>query len=139
MKQTESTTIPASSAPQTPHGAELGAGDVPSAPPAPAGRMPLFVLAGLGILLAILAGFTMLSRSRASAELEADTLDNVVPSVNVIHPKRSPAQIQLELPGNITAYEDSPIYARVSGYLKHWDWDIGTRVVAGQQLAEIET
>jgi RND family efflux transporter MFP subunit len=48
-------------------------------------------------------------------------------------------QIELELPGNITAFEEAPIYARVSGYLKRWYTDIGTRVTEGQLLAEIET
>jgi RND family efflux transporter MFP subunit len=47
--------------------------------------------------------------------------------------------MQLELPGNITAFEEAPIYARVSGYLKRWYTDIGTRVREGQLLAEIET
>jgi RND family efflux transporter MFP subunit len=63
----------------------------------------------------------------------------LAPTVSIIHPKRTPAQIQLELPGNITAFEEAPMYARVSGYLKHWFTDIGTHVVAGQELAEIET
>jgi RND family efflux transporter MFP subunit len=139
MKQTESESIAASPAPATPHGAELGGADAPSAPPAPAGRTPLFVLAALGLLLVIGAGITILSRSHARAELETDTLENVVPIVNLIHPRRTPAQIQLELPGNITAFEEAPIYARVSGYLKHWLTDIGTHVEAGQPLAEIET
>jgi membrane fusion protein, multidrug efflux system len=139
MKQTETEPIAASAAPATPHGAELGSADAASAPPAPAGRLPLFVLAALGVVLVIAAVLTMLSRSHATKELETDTLANVVPTVSIIHPKRTAAQIQLELPGNITAFEEAPIYARVSGYLKHWLTDIGTRVVAGQPLAEIET
>jgi RND family efflux transporter MFP subunit len=93
----------------------------------------------LGIGLAILAGLTVLSRARARAELESDTLEDLAPTVSVVHPKRSPAQIHVDLPGNITAYEESPIYARVSGYLKQWFIDIGTQVSAGQLLAEIET
>ena len=43
------------------------------------------------------------------------------------------------MPGNITAYQEAPIYARMSGYLKQWHMDIGTHVEAGQLLAEIET
>jgi hypothetical protein len=31
------------------------------------------------------------------------------------------------LPGNVTAYTDSPIYARTSGYLTRWYFDIGAR------------
>src|ERR1700691_4502838 len=143
MKQMETQSAndpPASVAPHgTPHGAELGTPGAEVAPPAPTGRSPLFVLGGIGIALAIMAGFTVLLRTRASAELESDTLENMVPTVGVVHPKRTAAEMQLELPGNITAFEEAPIYARVSGYLKHWYTDIGTRVVAGQQLAEIET
>jgi len=139
MKQTETKPTTAASTPAAPHGAQLAAPGAQSAPPAPAGRTPLFVLAAFGVLLAILAGITISSRLRASKDLETDTADNLVPTVSVIQPKRSPAQIQLELPGNITAFEEAPIYARVSGYLKHWLTDIGTHVVAGQPLAEIET
>jgi RND family efflux transporter MFP subunit len=139
MKQTETELATAAPPAAAPHGAQLAAPGEQSAPPAPAGRTPLFVLAGLGVVLAILAGITISSRLRASRELESDTLQNLVPTVSVVHPKRSPAQIQLELPGNITAFEEAPIYARVSGYLKHWLTDIGTHVVAGQPLAEIET
>ena len=45
----------------------------------------------------------------------------------------------LDLPGRLEAYSRAPIYARVSGYLKSWNVDIGAPVKAGQLLAEIET
>jgi multidrug efflux pump subunit AcrA (membrane-fusion protein) len=41
------------------------------------------------------------------------------------------------LPGNVTAYTDSPIYARTAGYLTRWYFDIGARVKKGQLLCEI--
>jgi len=126
-------------APPTPHGAQLGAPITQSEPLSPTGWAPLFLIGAIAMVLVILAGITIASRSRARAGLEIDTLDNLVPTVNIIHPRRTAAQVQLELPGNITAFEEAPIYARVSGYLKHWFTDIGTRVAEGQQLAEIET
>jgi RND family efflux transporter MFP subunit len=43
------------------------------------------------------------------------------------------------LPGNVTAFTDSPIYARTSGYLTKWYFDIGARVQKGALLAEIST
>ena len=46
---------------------------------------------------------------------------------------------RLTLPGTLQAYYSAPIYARVPGYLKRWKFDIGSRVKAGQVLAEIET
>jgi RND family efflux transporter MFP subunit len=139
MKPTETESSSATSAHAPPHGAELGGAGAPFAAPAAAGRTPLFALAGLLALLAILAWWTISVKSRAGKELESDTLEDLVPTVTIIHPRSTAAQIQLELPGNITAFEEAPIYARVSGYLKHWETDIGTRVVAGQLLAEIET
>ncbi len=118
MNQPAPNPAPEHSPAATPHGAELGVSG--GAPPAPAGKAPLFLLGGLGLLLVIAAAITIMSRSRARAALESDTLENTIPTVSVIHPKRTPAQIQLELPGDITSFEEAPIYARVSGYLKHW-------------------
>ena len=43
------------------------------------------------------------------------------------------------LPGNIQAYNKASIYARVPGYLKSWEQDIGAHVKAGQLLASIDT
>jgi RND family efflux transporter MFP subunit len=43
------------------------------------------------------------------------------------------------LPGNTQPLIDSPVYARTSGYLRKWYFDIGSHVKSGQLLAEIET
>jgi RND family efflux transporter MFP subunit len=45
----------------------------------------------------------------------------------------------LTLPGTIKAYDTAPIYARVSGYIKSWQQDIGAHVKSGQLLASIDT
>jgi RND family efflux transporter MFP subunit len=122
-----------------PHGAELGGTGAHTADAKRAGWLPLILVAAALVVLAVLARNTIVSRSLATKELAADTLDNFTTVVSVVRPKRSPAQVVIELPGNVTAFEEAPLYARVSGYLKHWDTDIGTHVAAGQQLAEIET
>ncbi len=44
----------------------------------------------------------------------------------------------LVLPGNVQAYFNAAIYARVTGYLKSWQQDIGAKVEAGQLLASID-
>ena len=44
----------------------------------------------------------------------------------------------LDLPGRLEAYIQAPIYARVPGYLKSWKHDIGSKVKAGELLAEID-
>ena len=45
----------------------------------------------------------------------------------------------LVLPGTLRGAVQSPIYARANGYVKRWYVDIGTRVVEGQLLAELDT
>ena len=122
-----------------PHGAKLGAPTAQSEPSSRSGLGPWLLLGAVGIGLVILATITVVSRSRAGAELEQDTRENLLPTVSIIHPSRTAARVEIELPGNITAFEEAPIYARVNGYLKHWFTDIGTPVTEGQQLAEIET
>src|SRR5882672_11668448 len=44
----------------------------------------------------------------------------------------------LDLPGLLEAFSQAQIFARVSGYVKEWNADIGTPVKAGQLLAEID-
>jgi RND family efflux transporter MFP subunit len=61
-----------------------------------------------------------------------------VPVVRTLAPQASAGAEGLELPGQLQAYNDAPIYARVPGYLKSWNEDIGARVKAGQLLAVID-
>src|SRR5579864_8587923 len=79
------------------------------------------------------------SRIKAAASIRQETLDEAVTSVAVIHAKRGALTDEIVLPGNIQAFQDAPVYARTNGYLKKWYTDIGTRVKAGQLLAEIES
>jgi RND family efflux transporter MFP subunit len=76
---------------------------------------------------------------RVSAEttLVQETQQSAVLDVAVVHPKLSGASQTLALPGNTQPLIDAPIYARTSGYLSKWYVDIGTKVKAGQVLAEI--
>ena len=97
-------------------------------------------LAGLAILVvggAILARFV--GRARAEESLARTTLEAAVPSVNVIHPEAGAPNQDIALPGYTQAFTDTPVYARTSGYLKTWRFDIGARVKKGDLLAEIDT
>ena len=79
------------------------------------------------------------ARTRAAAVVKQETLDQAVPTVSVIHPKRGAMKDEIVLPGNVQAFTDAPIYARTSGYLKKWYFDMGALVKPGQLLAEIES
>ena len=104
-------------------------------------RRPIII--GGTILLS--AGFAYLIysgiRSRLSAEkgLEQTVQLTSVTVVNVVHPTKGSDAQAIELPGNTQAFTEAPIYARTSGYLKQWYFDIGAHVKRGQLLAEIET
>src|SRR5262252_4976494 len=77
--------------------------------------------------------------SGRAATLEREAEHTAQLSVEVVHPQKSDAALDLVLPGNVQAYLDTPIYARTNGYLKKWYADIGSHVKAGQLLAEIDT
>jgi len=95
------------------------------------------VAGALALFLAIRSGLD--TRVRAGASLKRSTLDAAVQDVNVLHPKPTSAAEELTLPGNMQAFVATPIYARTSGYLKNWYFDIGVHVKTGDLLAEIET
>lgn len=80
-------------------------------------------------------------RSRVAAEsaLTSATVAAAVPIVDVVTPQSSATDEELVLPGQTTAFIDTPIYARTSGYLKAWNFDIGAHVRQGDLLALIET
>jgi RND family efflux transporter MFP subunit len=87
--------------------------------------------------LAIYSGIR--SRAQAEAKLAHQTVLSAVPSVSVVYPAVGSAGEEISLPGNTQPYIDAPIYARTSGYLKKWYFDIGAHVRKGQLLATIET
>jgi len=101
---------------------------------------PRLVLAGSGLLVAILVVLAILGIVRRLHEqtvLAERTRELAAPTVAVALPKPGAPVNSFILPGNVTAYTDSPIYARTSGYLTRWYFDIGSRVKKGALLAEI--
>ena len=101
---------------------------------------------GLIVLLLLAAGAIgwfvykgISTRVSAEKALVVETHDAAVLTVAVTHPKLTGATQELVLPGNTQPLIDAPIYARTNGYLKKWYSDIGTRVKAGDLIAEIET
>jgi RND family efflux transporter MFP subunit len=99
----------------------------------------LFLL--LVVLVALIGGiyYGIHARTSAQAALSQETVVTAVPVVDVVLPKENAPNQALVLPGQTTAFTDTPIYARASGYLKKWYVDIGAHVKKGELLAEIET
>ena len=91
------------------------------------------------VVAGVLAGFGIWSRIHADNALAERTKELAAPTVIVAAPKAGAPVDSFVLPGNVTSFTDSPIYARTSGYLTHWYFDIGARVKKGALLAEIAT
>jgi membrane fusion protein, multidrug efflux system len=81
----------------------------------------------------------IISRSHASQELTTWTDAQAIPTVSTVFPQPPAGAQALELPGQLDAFVNAPIYARVSGYLHAWYADIGAHVKAGQLLGQIDT
>jgi RND family efflux transporter MFP subunit len=96
----------------------------------------LWLLLALALLLGI---WGTISRVRSREQLARETQAASTPLVTAASPVPSPPAEDLELPGNVQAFIEAPIYARTSGYLRKWYTDIGTPVKKGQLLALIDT
>ncbi len=107
--------------------------------PAASGRGTVVGVSVVLIVVVALAVYGIWKRHH-SDEVLADTTQRLAaPSVILIAPKPGSPVDTFVLPGNVSAYTDSPIYARTQGYLTKWYYDIGARVRKGALLAEIAT
>lgn len=86
----------------------------------------------------VIAAIGILQRRSHDAEVTQWTHEQATPTVALIAPKEGPATQRLVLPGTVQAWYETPIYARVNGYLKNWYFDYGARVKKGDLLAEID-
>lgn len=91
------------------------------------------------VVAVVLAVVGILNRKSADTVLADRTQEIAAPTVLTAPPKPGAPLNTFMLPGNVTAFTDAPIYARTSGYLKKWYFDIGARVKKGELLAEIST
>jgi RND family efflux transporter MFP subunit len=97
------------------------------------------VIGGVAIVLAAGLALGVLPRVRAQSRLATEAAQVARPLVNVTNVAHHPVNVQLSLPGDVRAFEETKIYARADGYLLKWNTDIGARVEAGQILGEIDT
>ncbi len=128
-------TLETSSTPAAP-----GAAPEPGMPPQPVHRVPLgriAVILAVLIVIGAVAGF--IPRLRQKDEAQGDIAALAATTVTVVSPEPGQASDGLVLPAEVQPVIQASIFARVSGYLKKWNVDIGAHVTAGQVLAEIDT
>jgi HlyD family secretion protein len=88
-------------------------------------------LLGAGTVCAALCGCGH-GDKKAETSAAAD-----IPSVVVVKPQRQTLTRMILQPGWVRAYEQTPIYARVPGYVDNVPVDIGDHVAKGQLLAKL--
>jgi RND family efflux transporter MFP subunit len=91
------------------------------------------------LLLALGAGRTVFMRMANAKVLETNAGEHAVQYVKTTTAKSGGAGQTLALPGTLQGFQQAPIAARSSGYLKRWTKDIGSHVEKGELLAEIES
>ncbi|MBS0361537.1 MAG: efflux RND transporter periplasmic adaptor subunit [Proteobacteria bacterium] len=100
-------------------------------------RLKLLGGVAAGVALIVVVG-GLVSRVSADQGMKSWTHEQAIPTISLVKIEAGGSR-DLVLPGEIQAFYNAPIHARVSGYLKKWYVDIGTPVKAGQVLADIDT
>jgi RND family efflux transporter MFP subunit len=128
-----------------PRPAELRPHDTPAQQPVDPGRdrgrrrtgrlIGLAGAAGLALLVGMGAWGHAARRAASMATLNAQC--EAVPVVRTMMLKAVEKPREIELPGSTQAFDTATIYARATGYLAKRNIDIGSRVHAGEALAEI--
>ncbi len=109
--------------------------------PAPRRSRTGLKLAGLAALIVAVAVAAngIWERNQNDQQLAKWTDAQAIPTVAIVRPQPETKAQPLVLPGDIDAWYEAPIYARVPGYLKTWYTDIGAVVKKGQVLGTIDT
>ncbi|MDB5566432.1 MAG: efflux transporter periplasmic adaptor subunit [Tardiphaga sp.] len=103
------------------------------------GRRSLLTAATAAVLLAALVvGHGFIGRAQSKQEVVDWTKMQAIPTVALAQLIPGASRQALTLPGNIQPFNRAAIFARVNGYVKSWDHDIGSPVKAGQVLASID-
>lgn len=110
---------------------------LPESTPSPR-RLRLAALIGAALFgsIVVIGVATRMSDARS---LRQWTDEQAIPTVVISEPASANGKAPLELPAQMDAFTNAPIYARTSGYLKSWDKDIGAQVKAGDVLGTIDT
>lgn len=89
-------------------------------------------------IAAALAVGGIVIRGLDAQKLAEWTKEQAIPTVRVTLPKAGAGAQELVLPGNIQAFYEARLRARVNGYIRDWKYDIGAHVKAGEVIATID-
>ena len=102
-------------------------------------RRRLVLIGTVALALAMgIAAEGIITRARSAHAVAQWTDQQVIPTVALANLQQSAAPQTLTLPGSIEPYNKAALYARVNGYVKSWNKDIGALVKAGDVLVTID-
>jgi RND family efflux transporter MFP subunit len=104
----------------------------------PSKRSLITAVAGAALLAGVVVGYGFVDRAQSKQEVVQWTNTQTIPTVALAQIIPGSSHQTLTLPGNIQPFNKAAIFARVNGYVKSWDHDIGSPVKAGQALATID-
>ena len=111
--------------------------------PRVAGTGPFFYIAWIGLaVLALIAAFAVVTVRGQAVRSQTDLLQQQAGQgqpVLVTQLVGRPETREIALPGEVHGYYETPIYAKIAGYVKTMLVDKGARVQAGQLVATIES
>jgi membrane fusion protein (multidrug efflux system) len=100
-------------------------------------RRILFLLGFVAVCAMAMAAFGIFDRARSKQEVKAWTDEQAISTVRLVQAEPGPLEQPLLLPGNVSAFNISSLFARASGYVTAWHSDIGTHVKKGDVLVTI--
>jgi membrane fusion protein, multidrug efflux system len=89
-------------------------------------------------IIALLFTSVMLMESCGSAESKEEKAPAPEPEVEATHPVKGSLSSSIKLPGELVAFQQVDLYAKVSSFVKKLYADVGTEVKAGQVLVTME-
>jgi RND family efflux transporter MFP subunit len=95
----------------------------------------LMILTG-GVVLTVTTGCSQPSKGAPAESAAAGPEPSSLP-VAVVKPERAVLHLAVRQPGYIQAFERTPVFAKISGYVQKLNVDIGDRVSKGAILAEL--
>jgi RND family efflux transporter MFP subunit len=105
---------------------------------APSRRSLLTAATAAFLLASAVVGYGFIERAQSKQEVVQWTSAQAIPTVALAQLIPGGTHQTLTLPGNIQPFNKVALLARVNGYVKSWDHDIGSTVKAGQVLASID-
>jgi membrane fusion protein, multidrug efflux system len=109
----------------------------PSARRAATPRRILFLLGFVAVCAIALAAFGIVDRAKGKQEIKAWTDEQAISTVRLVQPEPGALEQSLLLPGNVSAFNITSLFARASGYVTAWHSDIGAHVKMGDVLVTI--